>query len=233
MPFKKEGDKKVTKGKLIFSGKSKDEYETDDPNQNIIEYKDEVNPQKTDLFEGKGIIINEIATIIFLLLMQKGIKTIFISRLNERESLVKRVTPMPINIMVRNMVSDAFSERYGIEKGSVLPIPVLEMYLANDELGNPMLNEHHAIAFGIINKDKLSAVRQTALKINDILLEVFNKMGMKPVEFSLKFGVDSNDELVLSRELSPENILLLYENDESFIRSENSYKNLLRKLKGE
>ncbi len=223
----------MTKGKLLISGKTRDEYETDDPSQNIIEYKDEVNPQKSDGFEGKGIILNEIATIICLLLMQKGIKTSFISRLNERESLVKRISLIPIKMYVRNIVSELFAEKFGMEAGSLLPIPVLEMHLANDELGNPIINEYHAIAFGILNKDRLNLIRQTAIKINEILLELFHKIGMSLVEFYLKFGIDSNDELVVSHELTPETIMLWHEDGEAWANSEIAYRNLLRKLKGE
>ena len=197
----------AAKKDLLYEGKAKKVYSTDDPNLCIFEYKDDAtafNGIKKGSFEGKGEINNQMANFIFRLLEEKGIKTHMVEELSKRETLVKKVDIIPLEVIVRNIAAGSFSKRYGVEEGVVFKEPTLEFSYKNDELGDPLINSYHALALGIATRDDIKKISDIAFGVNEALKEIFKNIGIKLVDFKIEVGRTSDGEIVLADEISPD-----------------------------
>lgn len=192
---------------LLYTGKAKKVYATEDPKYCIFEYKDAAtafNGQKVGFFDGKGMINNKMANAIFKLLENDGIKTHLVEELSDRESLVKKVDIIPLEVIIRNISAGSFCKRYGTEEGIVFDSPTIEFSYKNDALGDPLINSYHAIALGIASKNDIDEIKKMAFDINESLKNIFLKMGIKLVDFKIEFGKDSDKNIVLADEISPD-----------------------------
>ena len=197
----------AAKKDLLYEGKAKKVYSTDDPNLCIFEYKDDAtafNGIKKGSFEGKGEINNQMANFIFRLLEEKGIKTHMVEELSKRETLVKKVDIIPLEVIVRNIAAGSFSKRYGVEEGVVFKEPTLEFSYKNDELGDPLINDYHALALGIATREDIKTIADIAFGVNDALKEIFKNIGIKLVDFKIEVGRAADGEIVLADEISPD-----------------------------
>ena len=186
---------------LLYEGKAKQVYSTENENEYVVYYKDDAtafNGEKKASIASKGILNNKICTIMFETLEKAGIKTHFIKALSDREQLVKKVTILPLEVIIRNITAGSFCKRYGVEEGIVLDKPIFEMSYKNDEYGDPLINDDHAVAL------KLDYIRAQTLKINEIMKEFFLKMDLKLVDFKLEFGKDADGNIILADEISPD-----------------------------
>ena len=192
---------------LLYEGKPKQDYSTENENEYVVYYKDDAtafNGEKKASIASKGILNNKICTIMFETLEKAGIKTHFIKALSDREQLVKKVTILPLEVIVRNITAGSFCKRYGVEEGIVLDQPIFEMSYKNDEFGDPLLNDDHAVALKLATREEIEFLRNQTLKINEIMKRFFLKMDLKLVDFKLEFGKDSDGKIILADEISPD-----------------------------
>ncbi|MDD6136433.1 MAG: phosphoribosylaminoimidazolesuccinocarboxamide synthase [Lachnospiraceae bacterium] len=198
-------------GELLYEGKAKQVYATDKADEYIIHYKDDAtagNGVKHDQFEGKGVLNNTISGIIFDMLEEAGIKTHMIEKLNERDIRVKKVTIFPLEVIVRNITTGSFCKRLGAPEGIVLDEPIFEISYKNDDYGDPLINEDHAVALKLITRDEYAYVKSTTLKINELLKQFFLKFNLKLVDFKIEFGKTDDGEILLADEISPDSCRL-------------------------
>ena len=191
----------------LYEGKAKKVYTTEDPELYIVDYKDDAtafNGQKKGSFEGKGIINNQMANFIFKLLEKDGIKTHLVEEMSPRETLVKKVDIIPLEVIVRNIAAGSFSKRYGVKEGTPFTAPTLEFSFKNDELGDPLINDYQAIALGIVTRDELDVISDMAFKVNESLKKIFLNIGIKLVDFKIELGKTVDGEIVLADEISPD-----------------------------
>ncbi len=191
---------------MIYEGKAKKVFRTDDPKQYIVSYKDDAtafNGLKKGSIADKGIVNNKMSAILFKMLEEKGIPTHMIALLNDRESLVKAVQILPLEVIVRNVAAGSMSKRLGIEEGTILPQIVLEFSYKNDELGDPLINDDHALAMGLATREQISRVKAYTFKINEFLKEFFLDKGLKLIDFKIEFGL-YDGEVILADEISPD-----------------------------
>lgn len=190
---------------FIYEGKAKKIYNYDNEHV-VIYYKDDAtafNGVKKESINQKGILNNSITTTIFQLLNENGIKTHFVKKLNEREQLCKKVEIIPLEVIVRNTAAGSMAKRYGIEEGTKLLTTVLELSYKNDDLGDPLINDYHAVAMGLTTFDELNSIYESAAKINNILKNFFRKQDIDLIDFKLEFG-RFNGEVILADEISPD-----------------------------
>ena len=192
---------------LLYEGKAKKIFSTENDNEFVVYYKDDAtafNGEKKAEISSKGILNNKISTIMFEELAKEGIKSHFIKSLSDREMLVKKVEILPLEVIVRNITAGSFCKRYGVEEGIVLDQPIFEMSYKNDEFGDPLLNDDHAIALKLATKEEIDFLRSQTLKINEIMKKFFLKMDLKLVDFKLEFGKDVDGNIILADEISPD-----------------------------
>lgn len=192
---------------LLYEGKAKQIYETENENEFVVYYKDDAtafNGEKKAEISSKGILNNKISTIMFEMLHKEQIETHFIKSLSEREMLVKKVEILPLEVIVRNITAGSFCKRVGIEEGIVLDEPIFEICYKNDDFGDPMLNDDHAVAMKLATREELQFLRNETLKINELMKEFFLKMNLKLVDFKLEFGKDVEGNIILADEISPD-----------------------------
>lgn len=192
---------------LLYEGKAKQVYSTEDENEYIVYFKDDAtafNGEKKAEISSKGILNNKISTIMFEMLHDKQITTHFVKSLSEREMLVKKVQILPLEVIVRNITAGSFCKRVGIEEGLVLDEPIFEICYKNDDYGDPILNDDHAVAMKLANRDELQFLRTETLKINEIMKKFFLNMNLKLVDFKLEFGKDIDGNIILADEISPD-----------------------------
>lgn len=192
---------------LLYEGKAKQIYGTENENEFIVYFKDDAtafNGEKKAEISSKGILNNKISTIIFEMLHEKQIQTHFIKNLSEREMLVKKVEILPLEVIIRNITAGSFCKRLGIEEGLVLDEPIFELCYKNDEYGDPILNDDHAVAMKLATREELNFLKEETLKINEVMKEFFLKMGLKLVDFKLEFGKDIQGNIILADEISPD-----------------------------
>ena len=197
--------------KLLYEGKAKQVYETENPNEYIIHYKDDAtagNGVKHDQFEGKGVLNNTISCSIFDMLEEAGIKTHMIEKINDRDIRVKKVEIFPLEVIIRNITTGSFCKRLGAPEGIVLDEPIFEMSYKNDEYGDPLINDDHAVALKLATREELDYIRKTTLKINELLKEFFLSMNLKLVDFKIEFGKTADGEILLADEISPDSCRL-------------------------
>ncbi len=192
---------------LLYEGKAKKIFSTENDNEFVVYYKDDAtafNGEKKAEISSKGILNNKISTIMFEELAKEGIESHFIKSLSDREMLVKKVKILPLEVIVRNITAGSFCKRYGVEEGIVLDQPIFEMSYKNDEFGDPLLNDDHAIALKLATKEEIDFLRSQTLKINEIMKKFFLKMDLKLVDFKLEFGKDVDGNIILADEISPD-----------------------------
>ena len=192
---------------LLYEGKAKKIFSTENDNEFVVYYKDDAtafNVEKKAEISSKGILNNKISTIMFEELAKEGIESHFIKSLSDREMLVKKVEILPLEVIVRNITAGSFCKRYGVEEGIVLDQPIFEMSYKNDEFGDPLLNDDHAIALKLATKEEIDFLRSQTLKINEIMKKFFLKMDLKLVDFKLEFGKDVDGNIILADEISPD-----------------------------
>lgn len=197
--------------KLLYEGKAKQVYETESPDEYMIHYKDDAtagNGVKHDQFEGKGVLNNTISCIIFDMLEEAGIKTHMIEKLNDRDIRVKKVEIFPLEVIIRNITTGSFCKRLGAPEGIVLDEPIFEMSYKNDEYGDPLINDDHAVALKLANREELAYIKETTLKINELLKEFFLQFNLKLVDFKIEFGKTKDGEILLADEISPDSCRL-------------------------
>ena len=190
----------------LYEGKAKKVFLTDDPDVVIVSYKDDAtafNGIKKGQIKDKGIVNNICSNHLFRLLESKGIPTHYVEQRNERETYVKKVQIVPLEVIVRNIAAGSMSKRLGIAEGTVLKKPVVEFSYKDDALGDPLINDDHALALGAATEDELATIKALALKVNDILKEYFAEIGVTLVDFKLEFGRYKGG-IVLADEISPD-----------------------------
>lgn len=190
----------------LYEGKAKKVFLTDDPDVVIVSYKDDAtafNGIKKGQIKDKGIVNNICSNHLFRLLESKGIPTHYVEQINERETYVKKVQIVPLEVIVRNIAAGSMSKRLGIAEGTVLKKPVVEFSYKDDALGDPLINDDHALALGAATEDELATIKALALKVNDILKEYFAEIGVTLVDFKLEFG-RYKGSIVLADEISPD-----------------------------
>ncbi len=196
----------MEKLEMLYEGKAKKVFKTDDPKLLIVDYKDDAtafNGLKKGQIAGKGTVNNTMANIIFKMLEEKGIPTHLVEQLSERETLVKAVKILPLEVIIRNVSAGSFSKRYGVEEGIPFKKPVLEFSYKNDELGDPLINDDHIIALELTDESKLAKVKEYAYKVNEALKEFFFERDLKLIDFKIEFGL-FDDEVILADEISPD-----------------------------
>lgn len=202
----------LTQQALLYEGKGKKLFATENPNEVIAEFKDDLtafNAQKRSSEDGKGALNCLISSILFNLLAQKGIKSHFIQSLSSTTMLCQKVQIIPIEVVVRNIATGSLSKRLGIEDGLVLPFTLVEFYYKDDALNDPIINDEHCKILGIVDDENdLSFLRDQARKINAILRDFFDQRGLKLVDFKLEFGRNAQGEIILADEISPDSCRL-------------------------
>lgn len=199
----------MEKRDIIYEGKAKRLYSTDDPNLVIAEFKDDLtafNGAKKDTEAGKGALNNKISTALFQMLAQNGIESHFVEMLDDNNMLCKKVDIIMIEVIVRNVATGSLSKNLGIPDGKVLPFTLVEFDYKNDALGDPKLNDQHCLILELVkNEAELDQLRAMARQINDILRPYFHNKGLNLVDFKLEFGRDTNGKIILADEISPDN----------------------------
>ncbi len=191
---------------FIYEGKAKRIFKTEKEDEVLVYYKDDAtafNGEKKASIASKGILNNTISSIIFDMLKEKGIKTHFVEKISDREQICKKVDIIPLEVIVRNIAAGSMAKRYGVEEGTELKTTVLEISNKNDDLGDPLMNDYHAMALGIVTKEELDYIYDQASKVNKILTEFFLNQDIKLVDFKLEFG-KLNGKILLADEVSPD-----------------------------
>ncbi|WP_156299161.1 phosphoribosylaminoimidazolesuccinocarboxamide synthase [Streptobacillus canis] len=197
----------MEKRDFLYEGKAKQLYTTDDKDLVIVLYKDDAtagNGAKKGSIKNKGILNNDITTLIFNLLEEHGIKTHFVKKLNEREQLCQKVEIFPLEVIVRNLIAGSMAKRVGIEEGTKPVNTIFEICYKNDEYGDPLINDHHAVALGLATYEELKEIYEITAKINNLLKERFDKLGIILVDFKIEFGKNSKGEILLADEITPD-----------------------------
>lgn len=197
----------MEKRNQLYEGKAKKVYETDAQGLLIVSYKDDAtafNGLKKGTISGKGIINNRMSNILMQRLERGGIPTHFVEELNERETVVRRVSIVPLEVIVRNIAAGSFSQRYGVVEGEVFASPTIEFSYKNDELGDPLLNDYHAIALKLATVEELETIKRYAFAVNEQLKSFWKDCGVTLVDFKLEFGRLGNGTIVLADEISPD-----------------------------
>jgi phosphoribosylaminoimidazole-succinocarboxamide synthase len=197
----------MEKKEQLYEGKAKKVFATADKNLVIVSYKDDAtafNGLKKGTIEGKGVINNKMSNFLMQILEKEGVKTHFVEELSDRETVVKKVTILPLEVIIRNISAGSFAKHYGVKEGVVFAEPTIEFSYKNDDLGDPLLNEYHALALGLATKDEIALVKSMAFKINEVLKEYFKKLNVTLVDFKIEFGKTADGEIVLADEISPD-----------------------------
>ncbi len=198
---------KIEKKEQLYEGKAKKVYRTNDPERLIVDYKDDAtafNGLKKGSISGKGVINNKMSNLLMAKLEKDGIPTHFVEELSDRETLVKRVSIVPLEVIIRNIAAGSFAKRYGVEEGTPLEIPTIEFSYNNDALGDPLINTYHAIALKLATEAEIETIKKYAFEINRQLQALWKECGVTLVDFKLEFGKTSDGTVVLADEISPD-----------------------------
>ena len=197
----------MEKKEQLYEGKAKKVFATDDANLVIVDYKDYAtafNGEKKGTITGKGVINNVMSNHMFQLLEQQGVPTHFVEQLSERETLVKKVSIVPLEVIIRNISAGSFAKRFGVEEGIVFDEPTIEFSYKNDELGDPLMNAYHAIALKAATRDEIETIKAMAFKVNEVMKQYFDTLNVILVDFKLEFGKTADGKIVLADEISPD-----------------------------
>ena len=196
----------MEKLELLYEGKAKRVYTTKDPDVVIVDYKDDAtafNGEKKGTITGKGVVNNRMANHVFKILEEAGVPTHLVEELSDRETAVKKVQIVPLEVIIRNISAGSFAKKLGIEEGRVLLTPTLEFSYKDDSLGDPMINDYYALAIGVATKEEIDKITEYAFKINEVLKDYFAKANMDLVDFKIEFG-RFKGEIILADEISPD-----------------------------
>ena len=196
----------MEKLEMLYEGKAKKVFKTDDADRYIVEYKDDAtafNGVKKGTITGKGVINNKMSAVLFDMLEKEGIPTHFEGLLSDREMLVKAVEIVPLEVIMRNIAAGSLAKRLGLEEGTPMKRPVLEFCYKNDELGDPIINEDHILAVELATEDQLKTIRKYAYKINELLMDFFKERKIRLVDFKIELGLYKG-VIILADEISPD-----------------------------
>ena len=192
---------------MLYEGKAKKVFKTDVENVYIVDYKDDAtafNGLKKGTIVGKGVVNNRMSNFMFKMLEEEGIPTHFVEELSDRETAVKKVEIVPLEVIVRNIAAGSFSKKLGIEEGRKLLCPTLEFSYKDDALGDPMINDYYAIAIGAATREEIDRISELTFKINEVMCNYFLTVGIELVDFKIEFGKTADGEIVLADEISPD-----------------------------
>lgn len=197
----------MSKLNQLYEGKAKKVYATEKADEVIVSYKDDataLDGLKKGTISGKGAINNRMTNFFMQLLEKEGVPTHFVEELNDRETVVKKVSIVPLEVIIRNISAGSFAKRYGVNEGIVFSEPTIEFSYKNDDLHDPLINSYHALALGLATKEEIERIKELAFKVNDVLKEYFINLNVKLVDFKLEFGRLSDGTIVLADEISPD-----------------------------
>ncbi|MDD6873394.1 MAG: phosphoribosylaminoimidazolesuccinocarboxamide synthase [Clostridiales bacterium] len=197
----------MEKRDMIYEGKAKKVYTTDNPELYIVSYKDDAtafNGLKKGAIAGKGAINNQMSNLLMRMLSEHGVPTHFVEELSERDTVVKKVSIVPLEVIVRNISAGSFAKRYGVEEGIVFDEPTIEFSYKNDELGDPLINDYHALALKLATREEIETIKAMAFKVDELLKEYFKSIGVDLVDFKLEFGRLADGTIILADEISPD-----------------------------
>ena len=197
----------IEKKEQLYEGKAKKVFATDDPNLVIVDYKDDAtafNGLKKGSIAGKGVINNVMSNHMFQLLEKQGVPTHFVEQLSERETLVKKVSIVPLEVIIRNISAGSFAKRFGVEEGIVFDEPTIEFSYKNDDLGDPLMNAYHAVALKAATREEIETIKSMAFKVNEVMKQYFDSLNVILVDFKLEFGKTADGKIVLADEISPD-----------------------------
>ena len=230
----------------VYEGKAKKVFKTDDPELYIVDYKDDAtafNGLKKGTIVGKGVINNQMTNRLMARMEKAGVPTHFVKELSERETLVKKVSIVPLEVIIRNISAGSFAKRYGVEEGIVFDAPTIEFSYKNDELGDPLLNSYHALALKLATAEEIETIKRYAFAVNDHLKDYMKAIGIDLVDFKLEFGRLPDGTIVLADEISPDTCRLWDEktheklDKDRFRRdlggAEEAYEEVMRRLMGD
>ena len=230
----------------LYEGKAKKVFATEDPALCIVSYKDDAtafNGLKKGTIAGKGVVNNRMSNLMMQLLEKSGVPTHFVEELSDRDTLVKKVKIVPLEVIIRNVSAGSFAKHYGVEEGIVFDEPTIEFSYKNDELGDPLLNSYHALALKLATKEEIETIKKYAFKVNEVLSEYFKTLGIRLVDLKLEFGRLEDGTIVLADEISPDTCRLwdIKTNEkldkDRFRRDmggvEDAYKEVFKRLMGE
>lgn len=197
----------MTKKEQLYEGKAKKVFKTEDDELLIVSYKDDAtafNGLKKGTIAGKGVINNKMSNLLMQRLEKSGVPTHFVEELSDRDTLVKRVSIVPLEVIVRNIAAGSFSKRYGVEEGTLFDSPTIEFSYKNDELGDPLINDYHAIALKLATPEEIEKIKEYSFAVNEQLKAFWKECGVTLVDFKLEFGKLSDGSIVLADEISPD-----------------------------
>ncbi len=197
----------VTKLEQLYEGKAKKVYATNDPDLVIVDYKDDAtafNGEKKGTISGKGVINNRMTNFMFKMLEKEGVPTHLVEEISDRETIVKKVSIVPLEVIIRNVAAGSFSKRMGVEEGTKLLTPILEFSYKNDDLGDPFINDYYALALGLATKEEIDTIAKYAFKVNEFMVNFFKKLNIDLIDFKIEFGKTSDGTIILADEISPD-----------------------------
>ncbi len=197
----------MEKTNQLYEGKAKKVFATNDENLVIVSYKDDATAfdgLKKGTISGKGAVNNRMSNYLMQLLEKEGVKTHFVEELSDRETVVKKVEIVPLEVIIRNISAGSFAKRYGVDEGIVFEEPTIEFSYKNDDLHDPLINSYHALALGLASKEEIDTIKAMAFKVNDVLKKYFLSLNVKLVDFKLEFGRVADGTIVLADEISPD-----------------------------
>ena len=236
----------IVKMDRLYEGKAKKIYATNDPDCVIVDYKDDAtafNGEKKGTISGKGVINNKMTNYMFAMLEKEGVPTHLVKEISDRETIVKKVSIVPLEVIVRNVAAGNFSKRMGVDEGAKLLCPILEFSYKNDDLGDPLINDYYALALGIATKEEIDTITKYAFKINEFMVDFFKKLNIDLIDFKIEFGKTSDGTIILADEISPDTCRLwdstTHEklDKDRFRRDmggvEDAYQEIMKRLMGE
>ena len=197
----------MQKTEMLYEGKAKKVYATENPELYIVSYKDDAtafNGLKKGTIAGKGVINNRVTNYMMKMLEENGVPTHFVEEISDNETVVKKVSIVPLEVIIRNISAGSFSKRYGVEEGIVFEQPTIEFSYKNDDLGDPLLNEYHALALKLATREEIDTIKALAFRTNALMKDFFKKIKVDLVDFKLEFGRLSDGTIVLADEISPD-----------------------------
>ncbi len=197
----------MEKKELLYEGKAKKVYATENPEVLLVDYKDDAtafNGLKKGTISGKGVINNRVTNYMMSVLEKEGVPTHFVEEISPSETLVKKVSIVPLEVIIRNISAGSFAKRYGVEEGIVFEKPTIEFSYKNDDLGDPLINSYHALALGLASEEEIETIKSLAFKVNEVMKAFFGKVNIDLVDFKLEFGRLSDGSIVLADEISPD-----------------------------